>query len=127
MPFKCKIAEKEYYRQYNEKNKEKKQQQAKEWREKNKEKLKEQSYIYVRTEVGMKGKRIGRWKERGVVDNNFDELYDYYLSVSNCEECDVELTTGKRSNTTRCLDHCHKTGLFRNVLCLSCNVKRRLI
>ena len=94
----------------------------KRYREKNKDKIKE----YNQTEKGKKTRRIGKWKFMGIVHHNFDELYEKYINTEYCELCSVELTEGKRTTkTTRCLDHDHSTGEFRNILCHSCNVKRR--
>jgi hypothetical protein len=60
------------------------------------------------------------WKKSGVLlpllFETYDELYNYFLSVDNCEECGISFTECRK-----CLDHCHNTGLFRNVLCNSCN------
>jgi len=124
---------KEYKRQYYLKNKEKYNQRNNDYKEQNKEKLKEKSkeyYLknkekineYRKTEKGRKVKRISDWRKRGVVSNNFDELYDYYLSVSVCENCGCELD--KCNKSRKCLDHDHTTGLFRNVLCHYCNFIR---
>ena len=66
------------------------------------------------------------WKRRGVLDNDNDKyfkLYEFYFNTKFCESCNVELNTNNK--TRKCLDHDHKTGLFRNVICLSCNIKRR--
>ena len=71
---------------------------------------------------------ISSWRHYGVIETEyytFDELYEAYLYCSECEECGVELTTGKRCSTSKCLDHDHTTGLFRNILCMCCNVRRR--
>ena len=119
---KKKATEKAYY----EKNKEKKAQQHKVWYQKNKEKILEQHKVWCQTEQGKKSTRISDWKRNGVICENFDNLYDYVINCKDCEQCNVELTVDKLTTpTTRCLDHCHKTGEFRNVLCHSCNVKRK--
>ena len=109
-------------RKYRETHREKILEKEKEYRQKNKVKIKE----YRQTEAYKKSNRIGAWKRIGVESEDFNVLYDYFINSKNCEECNVELTVDKRNTpTTRCLDHDHKTNLFRNVLCHSCNVKRR--
>tara|TARA_R110001606_G_scaffold153012_1_gene293933 strand:- start:167 stop:502 length:336 start_codon:yes stop_codon:yes gene_type:complete len=105
-------------------------QKYKEWCQKNKEKLnkksREYSKEYRKTDKGKKLAIIRKWKHRGVISNDYDSLYNYYLSINNCEECNIELTRDNvRTKTTKCLDHDHDTGLFRNILCHTCNVKRQ--
>ncbi len=93
----------------------------KEYYQKNKDKIKE----YSQTPARKKSMRIKNWKKRGVIHHNFDELYEKYINSENCELCGCTLTVDKRTTpTTRCLDHNHETGQFRNVLCHSCNRKR---
>ena len=122
MPFDRKEYMKKYNKQYYQKNKEKR----KEYLEKNKDKIKEQRKEYLETERGKKLRRICDWKKSGVIHQNFDELYEKYINTELCELCNVKLTVDKRNTpTTRCLAHCHGTGEFRNVLCHSCNTKRR--
>jgi len=129
MPFDKKEWSKEYY----EKNKEKLRKYDKEYRENNKEFYKEymkeynKEYKkeYFQTEQGKKSNRINTWKRSGVICDDFDELYDLYISIWNCEECDVELVEGNKAYNRKCLDHDHQTGEFRNVLCHNCNIKRR--
>lgn len=90
-----------------------------------KEEKKEYNRKYSQTEKGKKHSRIYDWKRIGVICDDFDLLYDKYLSTTHCELCSVQLTVDKKTkSTTRCLDHDHKTGLFRNVVCNACNVKR---
>ena len=81
--------------------------------------------IYRQTESAIKSRRISHWKDRGVSSECFDSLYNYYVNCQNCELCNIEITEDKiRKSTTRCLDHCHRTGEFRNVVCHACNIKR---
>ena len=82
---------------------------------------------WKRSPAGRKSTRICDWKRMGVICDDFDTLYERYLNTKLCEDCNIELTVGGyNTSTTRCLDHDHTTGLFRNVLCLSCNNKRKL-
>ena len=78
---------------------------------------------YKQTPEGKKATRLVHWRKRGVVCDDFDALYEKYLNTTHCEECRVELTEGNTAKG-RCLDHDHTTGLFRNVLCRACNVRR---
>jgi type IV secretory pathway VirB4 component len=125
-----KVVKKEERRLYDkeryQKNKEKILQQQKEWYEKNKEKIKEDKKQYYQTDQGIKSHRIGNWKQSGLICDNYDELYNHYLKTAYCDACKVELTYDKKTTaTTKCMDHCHETGLFRNILCHRCNSKRR--
>ena len=111
---------KQYMKEYYEKNKEKKAEYNKKYRENNKEYNKEHRKTYN----GLKSHRISNWRQYGVLDNfndNYETLYKIYLSVKFCDICNCELNTNTK--TTKCLDHCHKSGYFRNILCHSCNVK----
>ena len=70
----------------------------KEYYKNNKEKIKERKKEYNNTEQGKKSHCIGNWKTIGVITGN-----------------------------NKHLDHNHKTGEFRNILCNSCNQKRGFI
>jgi len=129
---KNKERKKEYYeknkertKEYYEKNKEKINQRHKEYRENNKEKIKEHQKEYDQSPAGKKSSRIGNWKFNGVIHDDFNELYEKYINTEFCELCNCKLTVDRQNTkTTRCLDHDHTTGEFRNIVCHSCNVKR---
>ena len=89
----------------------------------NKEKIK----LYQQTPIAIKTRRISHWKDSGVKSDNYDLLYEYYLSITKCENCNIILTEDKQNTrTTKCLDHDHLTGDFRKVLCNACNVCYRV-
>jgi len=109
MPYKDPQQLKEYQKEYREKNKEK----IKEYKERNREEILKKNKTDPRY---IKSMRISNWKARGVI-GDLDKLYEYYLSIPNCEACDVIF----EDTFYRCLDHDHETGLFRKVVCRSCN------
>ena len=74
--------------------------------------------------MGKKSIRISDWKLSGVKCDDWNELYEYYVNCWECENCGVELIEGLYGNNKKCLDHCHITGKFRNVLCHYCNLLR---
>tara|TARA_R110000796_G_scaffold193497_1_gene310000 strand:+ start:315 stop:680 length:366 start_codon:yes stop_codon:yes gene_type:complete len=79
-------------------------------------------------EAYTKSRILSNWRRRGLIlreGETYDMIYDKYLSTTHCELCNVELSTEKkRSSKTKCMDHCHETNYFRNILCHSCNFKR---
>jgi len=112
MCFKDKERRKEYMKQYYKENK------------KYQEMSKNCGKEYRQTEQGKKSQRIHNWKKTGVICDDFNKLYDYYINCWNCEECNIELIEGCYGANKRCLDHNHKTGKFRNIVCNTCNVRR---
>ena len=80
---------------------------------------------YRQTEAGIKSYRISNWKTIGVKHDDYSSLYNYYLNCEKCENCSIEFIEGNYGANKKCLDHDHETGLFRNVLCNRCNIKRK--
>lgn len=66
---------------------------------------------------------ISTWKKRGLNETKERRIEIYWIreSSTNCEKCGKEF----KSNKDRNMDHCHITGKYRNILCTSCNSKRR--
>ena len=58
------------------------------------------------------------WRRRGMI-GDLSFIYDVaYITATHCWVCKK---TFKDTND-RCLDHCHSSGEFRQILCRSCNV-----
>jgi len=118
-----KIAEssKKYY----EVNKEKIAERKKKYSQANKEKISEYIKKYRQTPNAKKSTIITKWKKRGIKTDNYDMLYNNYLSETHCDLCSVKFGEyGDGTGTFKCCDHNHETGMFRNFLCCKCNIKR---
>ncbi len=123
---------KEYYkknkgtfREYYQKNKEKRREQQKKWMKRNKEKVKEYS---KKEREKLKGKSE-KWKEWnrvrkkgynlkktfGITIKQYNELFQKQGGI--CAIC------GNRENgKSLAVDHNHKTGEIRELLCTNCNL-----
>tara|TARA_R110002012_G_scaffold265573_1_gene448958 strand:+ start:48 stop:410 length:363 start_codon:yes stop_codon:yes gene_type:complete len=111
MPWKDKDYEKEYTKKYNESDKCKAQ--RKQYLASDKGKAKRKKYQDEHPEM----MTISRWKFRGVIDTDFDLLYDYYIKQTNCMICDIKF----KDTRDRHLDHDHITGEVRYICCQKCN------
>tara|TARA_R110000803_G_C11700393_1_gene285370 strand:+ start:27 stop:476 length:450 start_codon:yes stop_codon:yes gene_type:complete len=132
-----KVYDRERNRIYREKNKEKLKQKQKEYQQKiSKEKrkqynenTKEYQKQYNQSSKGKKIRKISHWKSRGIITDNYDQLYNHYLKTAYCDACRVKLTYDRYNTaTTKVVDHDHKitdAPNFRNILCHICNIKRR--
>ena len=79
------------------------------WRQDNKAKV----YVYHR--------RNNLKKKYGITQEQYEELY--YGQQGRCKICDKEVGN-QFSNSTgspATVDHCHKTGAIRGLLCGGCN------
>jgi len=117
--------ESEYHKKYRQANKDKiaeghqKRYADPEYREKRKQYGRE----YNQTPICKKSKKKDKWIRRGVLltDKEFERIYNLYLTQELCNACDCVLTRGGMCNTRACMDHCHETGLFRHIICHTCN------
>ena len=113
---------KNIYLEYYKKNKDKYSEKSKIYNETNKEQLKKYRTEYYKRPKAIKVRRIIDWKKYGLklYGYTYDELYEYYLSVDNCEVCNKDISMGGHYKH---MDHCHDTGCFRWILCDKCNIQ----
>ena len=96
---------------------------------KTKEEISAYHKAYNQSAFGKKSARISQWKTGGIIvdDDDWGYFYDYVLSVTHCQQCNKELTSGQRHTThsTRCVDHDHAIigrPNVRMICCNNCNV-----
>jgi len=80
---------------------------------------------YYQTPKGKMNTKISSWKQKGLICDTRDDyelIYNRWLESERCEECNKPYTT----KNVKDMDHCHKTGVFRNILCHSCNSNKRM-
>ena len=64
-----------------------------------------------------KSKTIWTWEKLGLI-GDYESIYQRYINTTHCDKCGVLFD----KINFKCMDHCHKTGKFRNVLCNGCNL-----
>ena len=82
---------------------------------------------YYKTPTGQKNRRIGKWRQQGIISDDWEATHEYFMSTTHCENCSVLLTYGL-NRTGKCLDHDHSIDDRENVravLCRVCNVNDR--
>lgn len=67
-----------------------------------------------------KSEKKSNWIRSGLIMDNFDEIYNKYIYATNCDLCDKVFPNTK----DRQMEHDHKTGEFRNIVCMRCNAKK---
>lgn len=72
-----------------------------------------------------KNKWINRFGVKFDSEEEFEAVYERYISTWYCDLCNCELCEGNTGQGKRVLDHDHATGKFRNILCNKCNLSRR--
>jgi len=115
------IGKEEYKREWYLKNKQRILEKRKQYAIDNADKINE----YKKTLSYKKSYHISNWKIHNLV-GNYDEIWERYCDTTNCDLCNVILTTDKRiTTTTKCMEHNHETGEFRNITCHKCNMTRK--
>jgi len=115
---------KEYVKEYNKEWREENKEYKQKYYEKNKERIKQKDKEYSQTDKGKKSHRISTWKRYGLICEDYDKIYEIYVNTNECDNCGIELIEGMYCSNKKCIDHSHKTGLFRNILCHKCNTIR---
>ena len=99
---------------------EKRKAYMKKYRQDNKEKRAAYDKEFRKTPIGIKTHTLSSWKRIGLITDDIDAIYERYLNSTNCECCGNQY----KNKRDKHMDHCHKTGKFRNVLCRNCNQLR---
>ena len=93
---------------------------VKKYRKNNPEKVKishQKSNIkYLSSLHGQKANRIANWKHLGIIDGDFETLYNEFVNTKECWICGHDFSKHKK-----CLDHDHDTGEVRYICCNNCN------
>lgn len=127
----------ELYQKNKQKNKQKQKEYNKQYRINNKEKIAKKDKKLYEKKKNLKGFKehklaiqreyrkkypnkmlIQHWKCRGMIDTDWDLVYQMYIAQTNCWICDRPFDDKYKRN----LDHNHDTGELRYVVCNPCNI-----
>lgn len=95
------------------------QERCRRWREENKDRIREQKRAHRNSDDGKEQRRRSKIRQAGLTV----EQHDAVLAKQNgvCAICGKKPEPGKRI-TNLCIDHDHKTKVFRGLLCHRCNI-----
>ena len=114
--------QREYNKQYREDNKERIAELRRKLYEKNKlkEGFQEKKTAYQKEYRNKNPDKrlIQHWRCRGMIDTDWDLVYEMFIAQTNCWICDRLFDDKYRRN----LDHDHDTGELRYVVCNPCNI-----
>ena len=71
---------------------------------------------YRESVKGQKKQAYHHWKRYGLNMEDFDNIYDRYVNTKYCDICKCSF-----ENIKKRMEHDHKTGEFRGVVCNRCN------
>ena len=132
---KCKVCGKEYRKKHYELNKERVSLQVKKWKSNNQEKVRQdkkkwqlankerhhQSNVDYRNNNRERLNIMARVREYGITIEEYKAMI--VAQDNKCAICflpETKIWRGKQ--TELCLDHCHKNGGLRQLLCFQCNL-----
>ena len=108
--------QKEYQQKEYKKDPEKFHKRNKKWRDNNPEKVK----AYLESDLYKKLCKIASWKHHGIIQDDWDNIYDIYMNTTKCDYCLKDF----KSTLDRNLDHNHNItdrNNIRGILCRVCN------
>ena len=120
MPYADKDKQREYWKNYQRGSARKAY--KKEWNEKNKERLAEQQRERVKANPEKYRQYFRNHRIKKVYSLSQQEYAEKVLQQDGkCAVCGSEPTMKWHGDWTLCIDHCHKTGKVRGLLCNACN------
>lgn len=108
---------------YYPKNREKRLEYGKKYKQINKIEVKKKYQKYMSTDKGKILARRAKLKNRyGLTIEQYDQMFNFQNGL--CAICGKPETQKNQSGAIRRLavDHCHKTGKIRKLLCYNCNI-----
>lgn len=109
----------EYHKKYREENKETINANSRKFYQNNKERLNKNSKEYYKQnkhKMTERNKKYTRSTKYGISQEQYDDMLD--KQGHKCNICKEALDMDRATH----VDHCHKTGRVRGILCRTCNL-----